>query len=109
MTFETLNHITREHLSRLHPMTKKEFMAWANNMLQVIIGHADNIASGQGNDPVGAATSIASTGRNWHAELEVVFAQTPGLAPDALKAIREADQELPPKRNPDAHLGSDKE
>lgn len=91
MTIAMFNAVTREQLSRLHPLTRQEFMAHAKNQICAITLHADNIAAGRG-DSISAALAIAKCARKWQADLEQLFGDTETLEP--------------PKKNPDAHLGA---
>ncbi len=116
MTIEQMNRVTKEQISRLHPLTKREFIAHANNQLAAITGHADNIAAGRG-DSIEAALAIARTARKWHAELEQIFGErtqesepattAQGSYPDGgCMHTREQKCERCRTTNPDAHLGA---
>lgn len=74
MTAAMLSLVTREQISRLHPSSKSELAGIRNNMLQIVLSHADAIANGAAKDPVESALIIAKTMRRYQAEMDELFA-----------------------------------
>lgn len=76
MTIDMLHTVTREQISRLHPLTKRELMAYCNNQLAILIGHAESMVDeARSNSDLDAALVISRTARKFHTELQTLFAE----------------------------------
>jgi hypothetical protein len=88
MTLDQLSIVTRTELARLHPLTKREVMAYLNNKFQIVIGRADGLVqSAVEPDVLDGAIVIGKTARVMLVELETLLGNA----------------------SPDGHLGATKD
>jgi hypothetical protein len=76
MTVDMLHKVTLGDLARLHPLTKRELIAYLRNQIQIITGNSELIVDAWRNDEDGElAKQTARSARKFLGELEVLFAE----------------------------------
>lgn len=88
MTLDLMHLATKQEVSKLSTLTKRELIAYFNNQICILVNNADLIVSRNFHDAdAELASAIARSGRKWQKELEALFAER---NPDNKGAVEKA-------------------